>query len=175
MSKKYVYLFREGSKEMKELLGGKGANLAEMTNIGLPVPPGITVTTDACRDYFANDKNFPAGLEQEIWEKLKDLEAQTGKNFGSESDPLLLSVRSGAVFSMPGMMDTVLNLGLNDESVKGLAEKTGNERFAQDCYRRFIQMYSNVVLSLEHHVFDSILEREREAAGVKQDNELSTE
>jgi pyruvate,orthophosphate dikinase len=148
MAKKYVYFFgggkADGNKDMKNLLGGKGANLHEMTNIGIPVPPGFTITTEACVYYFKNG-SFPPGLEEEVKENLKKLENLTGKTFGSIDNPLLVSVRSGARASMPGMMDTILNLGLNDQSVQGLAKRTNDERFAYDSYRRFIQMFSDVV------------------------------
>lgn len=130
--KKYVYLFAEGSAEMRSLLGGKGANLAEMTNLGLPVPPGFTITTEGCREYYAQGAKLPAGMEEEVSRQLAVLEEQTGKSFGDSANPLLVSVRSGAVFSMPGMMDTILNLGLNSNTVVGLAAATGNERFAYD-------------------------------------------
>ncbi|NLT95579.1 MAG: pyruvate, phosphate dikinase [Clostridia bacterium] len=174
-NKKYVYLFEEGRKEMKSLLGGKGANLAEMTNIGLPVPPGLTVTTEACMDYFKADKELPDGLEEEVWEKLKDVEKKTGKKFGDKTNPLLVSVRSGAVISMPGMMDTILNLGLNDETVQGLAQNTGDERFALDCYRRFIQMFGDVVMGIEHYEFETILEKHKAKENVTNDYELSVQ
>ena len=146
---------------MKSLLGGKGANLAEMTHIGLPVPPGLTITTQACIDFFNSNKEFPVGLEEEIWEKLKDVEKKTGKKFGDKTNPLLVSVRSGAVISMPGMMDTILNLGLNDVTVEGLAQNTGDERFALDCYRRFMQMFGDVVMEVEHYEFETILEKHK--------------
>ncbi|MDI6813250.1 MAG: pyruvate, phosphate dikinase [Desulfitobacteriaceae bacterium] len=174
MTKKYVYLFREGKSSMKDLLGGKGANLAEMTNIGLPVPPGFTITTEACNAYQLSGE-FPEGLEVAIEPALADLEATTGKRFGAQMNPLLVSVRSGAKFSMPGMMDTILNLGLNDETVQGLADLTENERFAYDCYRRFIQMFGNVVLEVEHNVFENILEEAKEKQDVHYDSELSSE
>ena len=138
---KYVYAFEEGSKEQKFLLGGKGANLAEMTKLGLPVPPGFTITTEACNAYMAGGHALPDGLMGEVTSALEALEAKMGKKLGDEGDPLLVSVRSGAPFSMPGMMDTVLNLGLNDASVNGLAKQTSNERFALDSYRRFVQMF----------------------------------
>ncbi|KAB2952271.1 pyruvate, phosphate dikinase [Heliorestis acidaminivorans] len=173
MSNKWVYLFEEGKADMKSLLGGKGANLAEMTNIGLPVPPGLTITTEACNAYYDNDKNFPSDLMNQVKEALQDVETKLGKKFGDSKDPLLLSVRSGAVFSMPGMMDTILNLGLNDTTVQALATATENERFALDCYRRFIQMYSGVVLDVEHDDFEHILEQVREKQGAKFDNELT--
>lgn len=172
LNNKYVYLFDEGKAEMKSLLGGKGANLAEMTNIGLPVPPGLTITTAACNQYYAEGKNFPEGMEEDIKEKLAVIEEKTGKKFGSEENPLLLSVRSGSVVSMPGMMDTVLNLGLNDQTIKGLASSTRDERFAYDCYRRFIQMYSDVVMGVEHYHFEAILEEHKERKKVKFDHEL---
>lgn len=175
LNKKYVYLFQEGRKEMKSLLGGKGANLAEMTFIGLPVPPGLTITTEACIDYFNADKQLPPGLEEELWTQLAKVEEQAGKKFGDPENPLLVSVRSGAVISMPGMMDTILNLGLNEETVRGLCKNTNDERFALDCYRRFIQMFSNVVLGIEHYEFETILEKHKEKAQVQFDYELSVE
>ena len=158
-SGKYVYLFEEGKSDMKMLLGGKGANLAEMTRIGLPVPPGFTITTEACNIYLSSGETLPDSVLEQTFASLAVLEDRTGKGFGSKNNPLLVSVRSGAAISMPGMMDTILNLGLNDESVQGLAELTGDQRFAYDCYRRFIQMFSNVVLDIEHSLFDDILER----------------
>ncbi|KKM11510.1 pyruvate phosphate dikinase [Clostridiales bacterium PH28_bin88] len=171
-NKQYVYLFTEGKAGMKSLLGGKGANLAEMTNIGLPVPPGLTITTEACNDYNRLGKIFPEGLEEEIKTKLAAVESEVGKKFGDPSNPLLVSVRSGAPVSMPGMMDTILNLGLNDVTVQGLIAATRDERFAMDCYRRFIQMFSDVVLGIEHHRFETILEEEKEQAGVRFDHQL---
>src|SRR5437867_10265251 len=147
---KYIYRFTEGNAQMRELLGGKGANLAEMTNMGLHVPPGFTVTTEACMAYLASGA-WPEGLGEEVEEHLRDLETEMAKRLGDADDPLLVSVRSGAKFSMPGMMDTVLNLGLNDRSVRGLASGTGNPRFAWDCYRRFLQMFGSVVLGLGKH------------------------
>lgn len=174
MSKKYVYLFKEGNKDMRDLLGGKGANLAEMTKIGLPVPQGMTISTEACNAYSEQGNQLPAGLLDEVWKNLATLEEQTGKGFGSKENPLLVSVRSGAAISMPGMMDTVLNLGLNDVTVKGLAELTKDERFAKDCYRRFIQMYSNVVMGIEGYKFDQIIEKEKEVQGCKDDFELTS-
>ncbi len=175
VSAKRVYLFREGRAEMKNLLGGKGANLAEMTYIGLPVPPGFTITTAVCNEYYENERSMPPGLEEEIEAGLADLEQQTGKALGSRENPLLVSVRSGAVFSMPGMMDTILNLGLNDETVLGLAEATGDQRFAYDCYRRFIQMFGNVVLKMEHDDFEDLLTETRKELGAKYDHEISAE
>jgi len=173
--KKLVYAFQEGTLEMKSLLGGKGANLAEMTRIGLPVPSGFTVTTEACNQYYEHNSQLWTELKEEILKELKALEATTNKEFGSTSNPLLVSVRSGAVFSMPGMMDTILNLGLNDESVKGIAKATNNERFAYDSYRRFIQMFGDVVLNIEKYKFDSILEKRKHDKGIEQDTELTAE
>src|SRR5213083_1918556 len=154
---KYVYDFSEGNRDMKDLLGGKGANLAEMTNMGLHVPPGFTATTEACLDYLRTGA-FPEGMREEVEEHLASLEQAMGKTLGDADDPLLVSVRSGAKFSMPGMMDTVLNLGLNDESVRGLAKQTGNPRFAQDSYRRFVQMYGKIVLDVDPSLFEHALE-----------------
>ncbi|WP_190239165.1 pyruvate, phosphate dikinase [Pelotomaculum schinkii] len=170
--KKYVYLFKEGSAGMKNLLGGKGANLAEMTNIGLPVPPGLIITTEACRDFSAQGQAFPKGMEEQVCEGITVLEEMLGRKFGDEQDPLLVSVRSGAPISMPGMMDTVLNLGLNDLTVEALAAGTGNERFALDCYRRFINMFGEVVMGVDHHKFEKLLENHKEKAGVYFDNQL---
>jgi pyruvate, orthophosphate dikinase len=157
MAVKYVYAFEEGSKEQKYLLGGKGANLAEMTNLGLPVPPGFTISTDACKAYMAANEQLPAGLMAEVAAAREQLEQKMGKTLGEASDPLLVSVRSGAPFSMPGMMDTVLNLGLNDESVKGLGKQTQNERFAYDSYRRFVQMFGKIVLDIPGELFEEAL------------------
>ncbi len=171
----HVYLFKEGTKEMKALLGGKGANLAEMTNIGLPVPPGLTITTAACLAYFQNNKTFPVGMEEEVWAKLKVVEEQVGKKFGDPTNPLLVSVRSGSPVSMPGMMDTILNLGLNEETMAGMAKATGNKRFALDSYRRFIQMFSDVVMGVEHFEFETALEKIKKEAGVKLDKDLTAE
>src|SRR3990167_8492933 len=155
MSPQYVYFFGNGSADgradMKHLLGGKGANLAEMTKLGIPVPPGFTITTEVCDLYYQNGKKWPAGLEQQILDNLAKLEKSMGAKFGSKENPLLVSVRSGAAVSMPGMMDTVLNLGLNSEVVQGIIIKTENERFAWDAYRRFIQMFGNVVMNIPHH------------------------
>ena len=137
---KWVYLFKEGNADMRNLLGGKGANLAEMTNLGLPIPQGFTITTEACTDYYTQGKTISKEIEDQIYKALAWLEEKQGKKFGDNADPLLVSVRSGARASMPGMMDTILNLGLNDEAVEGFAKKTGNPRFAYDSYRRFIQM-----------------------------------
>lgn len=168
---KRIYLFEEGSKDMRSLLGGKGANLCEMTNIGLPVPPGFIITTEVCREYSKSGK-IPDGLIDEVMEKIKVLEEKTGKVFGDSKNPLLLSVRSGAAFSMPGMMDTILNLGLNDESVNGLASKTKNERFALDAYRRFIMMFSDVVLGVEREKFEEILQKVKKQKSIKYDIDL---
>lgn len=159
---KYVYSFNEGSKEMRSLLGGKGANLAEMTKIGLPVPFGFTITTEACNKYYDDNEKIDKEIADEIFAKMKELEEVTDKNFGDETNPLLVSVRSGAVFSMPGMMDTVLNLGLNDKTVEGLAKITENKRFAYDSYRRFIQMFSDVVMGIKKEKFDKIFDGHKE-------------
>ena len=172
MKKKYVYFFGEGDASMKLLLGGKGANLAEMTRIGLPVPPGFTITTEACTHYYKNNQTWPEGLAEEVEENLKRLEEETGKKFGDPQNPLLVSVRSGAPASMPGMMDTILNLGLNDQVVEGLAQLTGDRRFAYDCYRRFIQMFGGVVMGIGHDEFEAILSEVKREAGVKLDADL---
>ncbi len=171
--KKYVYLFEEGDARMKDLLGGKGANLAEMTRIGLPVPPGIIITTQACKDFTALGQKFPAGMQEQVREKIAVLESRLDRKFGSQTSPLLVSVRSGAPVSMPGMMDTVLNLGLNDLTVEALISESGNERFALDCYRRFINMFSDVVMGVEHSKFERVLDRQKEKAQVRFDNQLS--
>src|SRR5919205_141675 len=168
---KYVYDFSEGNKDMKDLLGGKGANLAEMTNMGLAVPPGFTITTEACLRYLA-DGGYPDGLEREIEEHLERLEDTMAKRLGDPTDPLLVSVRSGAKFSMPGMMDTVLNLGLNDESVEGLAKQTSDERFAYDSYRRFVSMYGRIVLGIAAEEFDSLFDAAKEKSGAASDAEI---
>ncbi len=179
MSTQWVYRFgaekTEGNAKMKELLGGKGANLAEMSSLGLPVPPGFTVTTEVCTYYYENGKSYPAALKDQVTAALAALESQMGHKFGDKDNPLLLSVRSGARVSMPGMMDTVLNLGLNDVTVAGLAKKSGNERFAYDSYRRFIQMYGDVVLEVPHHEFEDILEQHKRDQDVTQDTDLSAE
>ena len=172
---KYVYAFEEGSKEQKFLLGGKGANLAEMTNLGLPVPPGFTISTDACKAYLAVGGSLPDGLLDEVADALAALEATMGKRLGDDVDPLLVSVRSGAPFSMPGMMDTVLNLGLNDVSVGGLAKQTNNERFALDSYRRFVQMFGRIVLDVHGDAFEDALTELREARGVESDTDLDAD
>ncbi|MBO4816474.1 MAG: pyruvate, phosphate dikinase [Clostridia bacterium] len=175
MSKKYVYLFKEGNANMRELLGGKGANLAEMTNLGLPIPQGFTVSTEACTEYYNDGKKINDEIQNQIFEALKKLEEMQGKKFGDNSDPLLVSVRSGARASMPGMMDTILNLGLNDVAVEGFASKTGNPRFAYDSYRRFIQMYSDVVMEVPKSFFEKIIDEVKEAKGVHYDTELTTD
>ena len=173
--KKYVYLFNEGRADMRGLLGGKGANLAEMTNIGLPVPPGLTITTEACKEYYHEGKKLPAGLLEEIKKNLACLEEVTGKKLGCTTNPLLVSVRSGAVFSMPGMMDTILNLGLNEDTLKAVIVNTNNPRFAHDAFRRFIQMFSDVVLEIPKHEFEILLDKQKHAQGVTFDQELSAE
>ena len=173
--KKFVYSFNEGSKDMKDLLGGKGANLAEMTKIGLPVPFGFTVTTEACNRYYEEGKTIGDDIVAAIFEKLEELENVTGKKFGSVENPLLVSVRSGAKISMPGMMDTILNLGLNDETVEGMAKLTENPRFAYDSYRRFIQMFGDVVMEISKTKFDAIFDGKKEERGVESDVDLTTE
>ena len=173
--KHFVYSFNEGSKDMRNLLGGKGANLAEMTKIGLPVPFGFTITTEACNEYYRNGGKLGEELISEIKEKLSELENVTGKTFGSTTNPLLVSVRSGSVFSMPGMMDTILNLGLNDESTKGLADLTENRRFALDSFRRFIQMYGNVVMEIDSKNFEDIIEKAKHDRGIMYDIDLDEE
>lgn len=175
MSKKWVYLFKEGNASQKSLLGGKGANLCEMTNIGMPVPPGLTVTTEACINFYEKDKKMSDEIIKQIKYNLKLIEKQTDKKFGDIENPLLVSVRSGAAFSMPGMMDTILNLGLNDNTVEGIAKKTDNPRFAYDSYRRFIQMFGDVVLEIPKYKFDYILEDKKEANNYKYDTELTSD
>ncbi|NLZ44907.1 MAG: pyruvate, phosphate dikinase, partial [Clostridia bacterium] len=179
MSKKLVYFFgagkADGTAEMKNLLGGKGANLAEMTNLGIPVPAGFTITTEVCTAYYENNRQWPAGLEDEIKENLRKVEEAMGAKFGDTENPLLLSVRSGARVSMPGMMDTILNLGLNDETVQGLIKKSGNEWFAYDSYRRFIQMYGNVVYGIDHDKFEALLDARKKEKGYKLDTEMAAE
>ena len=176
---KWVYNFGDGSAEgeasMKNLLGGKGANLAEMSNLGLPVPPGFTITTEVCTSFYDNDNNYPADLAEQVKASIAVIENTVGAKFGDEENPLLVSVRSGARVSMPGMMDTVLNLGLNDKTVEALAKKSGDERFAYDSYRRFIQMYSDVVLGVEHYYFEELLEIHKEENGYVLDTELDAE
>ena len=172
---KWVYLFSEGNANMRNLLGGKGANLAEMTNLGMPIPQGFTVTTEACTDYYDNGKKISEEIQGQIFDALAELEKIQGKKFGDTEDPLLVSVRSGARASMPGMMDTILNLGLNDVAVEGFAKKTGNPRFAYDSYRRFIQMYSDVVMEVPKSFFEKIIDEVKEAKGVHYDTELTVD
>ncbi|MGC8800803.1 pyruvate, phosphate dikinase [Chloroflexus sp.] len=174
MSKKWVYLFREGNASMRDLLGGKGAGVAEMTRTGVPVPPGFTITTEACNAYYENGQRFPEGMWEQVLEGLKDIEAQTGKRFGDPNNPLLVSVRSGAKFSMPGMMDTVLNLGLNQQTREGLARLTDNPRFAADAYRRFVQLFGKIVLGVDGDRFEHEME-EAKGHGQRQDTDLTTE
>ena len=173
--KKYVYFFNEGNKDMKKLLGGKGANLAEMTRMGLPVPRGFTITTEACIEYTKGDKKFPSGLNEQVNENLKKLEENTGKTLGDSDNPLLVSVRSGAVFSMPGMMDTILNLGLNENTIQGIIQKTNDERFAYDSYRRFIQMFGNVVMGISGEHFEEILEEIKNKQKVEIDADIDVD
>ena len=175
MSKKYVYLFSEGNENMRELLGGKGANLAEMMNLGMPVPYGFTVTTEACNQYYADNETINEGIRKEIFEYLMKLEELAGKQFGDPKNPLLVSVRSGARASMPGRMDTILNLGMNDEVVEGVAKLMDNPRFAYDSYRRFIQMFADVVMGLNKAKFEEIIDEMKETKGVEQDTELDAE
>ncbi|HJA30916.1 MAG: pyruvate, phosphate dikinase [Clostridiales bacterium] len=172
---KWVYLFREGNADMRNLLGGKGANLAEMTNLGLPIPQGFTVTTEACTDYYNNGKEISEEIRKQIFDALATLEQEQGKKFGDTENPLLVSVRSGARASMPGMMDTILNLGLTDISVEGFARKTGNPRFAYDSYRRFIQMFSDVVMEVPKSLFERVLDEIKESKGVHFDTELTAD
>ena len=179
MSKKWVYFFAngkaEGRADMKDLLGGKGANLAEMTNLGIPVPPGFTISTEVCKYFYDHERTYPDDLKVQVDEALKKLEEVTGKKLGDPESPLLVSVRSGAAISMPGMMDTILNLGLNDETVKGLARLTNNERFAYDAYRRFLQMFGDTALGIPHSEFEKALEARKKAKGVKLDVELDAD
>ena len=175
MAKKYCYLFSEGNADMRELLGGKGANLAEMTKIGLPVPQGFTVSTEACTQYYEDGRKINAEIQEEIMQSIVKMEAICGKKFGDLENPLLVSVRSGARASMPGMMDTILNLGLNEDVVNVIAEKSGNARWAWDCYRRFIQMYSDVVMEVGKKYFEQLIDEMKEAKGVTQDIELTAE
>ena len=173
MSKKFVYLFSEGNGSMRELLGGKGANLAEMTNLGMPVPQGFTITTEACTQYYQDGRQINAEIQDEIMEYIGKLEDMSGKKFGDLNNPLLVSVRSGARASMPGMMDTILNLGLNDRVVEAFAKKTKNPRFAYDSYRRFIQMYSDVVMEVGKKYFEELIDKMKAARGVTLDTELT--
>ncbi len=171
MAEKYVYLFEEGNKDMKDLLGGKGANLCEMTNLGLPVPSGFVISIDVC-DYFLKNKKYPQKLKEDVQEALKKLEKKMNAKFNDENNPLLLSIRSGAKASMPGMMETILNLGLNEKTIKALIKNSGNERFVLDCYRRFIQMFGDVVLKIDMKKFDEILENKKKTRGIELDLEL---
>src|SRR5438034_2843974 len=175
---KYVYFFgggkAEGKGDMKDTLGGKGAGLAEMTNAGLPVPPGFTISTEVCRIFYDNKGKLGSDIQKRVDEALARLESLTEQKLGSPEKPLLVSVRSGAKFSMPGMMDTILNLGLNDTTVKAMAGRTNNERFAWDSYRRFIQMFGNVVLQIEKHVFDEIFDHNKQQTNAKMDTEIPT-
>lgn len=175
MTKKWVYLFHEGNKDMRDLLGGKGAGLAEMTNAGLPVPPGFTVTTEACNAYFDAGKQFPEGMWEQVLEAMKTVEKQAGKKFGDPANPLLVSCRSGARVSMPGMMDTVLNIGLNANTLKGMVELTGNDRFAWDAYRRLIQMFGNIVKGVDRHKFEAILDEYKAKTQGGKDTDLTTD
>ena len=175
MEKKWVYLFTEGNAGMRNLLGGKGANLAEMTNLGLPVPQGFTITTEACTQYYEDGRQINDEIMGQIMEYIGKMEEITGKKFGDKENPLLVSVRSGARASMPGMMDTILNLGLNEEVVEVLSAKSGNPRWAWDCYRRFIQMYSDVVMEVGKKYFEELIDRMKEKKGVTQDVELTAE
>src|SRR6201992_3243838 len=174
---KWVYAFGAGKSDgeagMKTLLGGKGANLAEMSSLGLPVPPGFSITTEVCTYYYAHDKKFPEDLKAQVDAGVAQVEKVTGMKFGDAASPLLVSVRSGARVSMPGMMDTVLNLGLNDQTAAGLAKQSGDERFAYDSYRRFIQMYGQVVLGIEHHHFEELIENHKFDTGQTLDTDLS--
>src|SRR5918912_131106 len=170
--KKWVYLFHEGNAGMRDLLGGKGAGCAEMTNAGLPVPPGFTITTEACNAFYDSGRQLPPGLWEQVQQALRYVEEQTGKRFGDAANPLLVSVRSGAKFSMPGMMDTVLNLGLNSQTLKGLQQRTGDERFALDAYRRFIQMFGKIVKDIDGDLFEAALADAKKKARVKTDPEL---
>ncbi|MCL4351895.1 MAG: pyruvate, phosphate dikinase, partial [Firmicutes bacterium] len=171
---RYVFRFEEGRGDQKNLLGGKGAGLAEMSRIGLPVPPGFTITTQACNEYQETGQ-YPPGMMDQVWQHLAMLEESLGKRLGDIEQPLLVSVRSGAPISMPGMMDTVLNLGLNPETTEGLAKLTDNRRFAFDSYRRFIQMFGNVVMHMEHHRFEQVLADLKSEVGVAQDPDLTPE
>ncbi|HWH23289.1 MAG TPA: PEP/pyruvate-binding domain-containing protein, partial [Candidatus Limnocylindria bacterium] len=177
--KRYIYLFgggrADGDASMRELLGGKGAGLAEMTAAGLPVPPGFTITTEACNDYFAAAEKLPDGLWDDVLAAVAEVERLTGKGFGDARNPLLVSVRSGAKFSMPGMMDTVLNLGLNEQTLEGLIGLTGNERFGWDAYRRFVQMFGRIVMGVDGHRFDEAFEQIKERRGVSEDTALGAD
>jgi len=175
MANKWVYLFKEGNASMRELLGGKGANLAEMTSLGLPVPQGFTITTEACTQYYEDGRQINEEIQGQINEYIGKMEEITGKKFGDHENPLLVSVRSGARASMPGMMDTILNLGLNETVVNVIAEKSGNPRWAWDCYRRFIQMYSDVVMEVGKKYFEELIDKMKTAKGVTQDVDLTAD
>ncbi|MBQ9964020.1 MAG: pyruvate, phosphate dikinase, partial [Clostridia bacterium] len=175
MSQKYVYLFSEGNASMRNTLGGKGANLAEMTGMGLPVPQGFTISTEACTKYYEDGRRINDDIQAEIMEYIEKLEAIAGKKFGDKENPLLVSVRSGARASMPGMMDTILNLGLNEDVVETLSAKSGNPRWAWDCYRRFIQMYSDVVMEVGKKYFEELIDEMKAAKGVTQDVDLTAD
>ena len=175
MAHKYLYLFTEGNANMRELLGGKGANLAEMTNIGLPVPQGFTISTEVCTKYYEDGEQITPELQAEIMEYVAKMEEITGKKFGDHENPLLVSVRSGARASMPGMMDTILNLGLNEDVVDVIAKKSNNPRWAWDCYRRFIQMYSDVVMEVGKKYFEQLIDQMKAKRGVTQDVELTAD
>ena len=175
MATKWVYMFKEGDATMRNLLGGKGANLAEMTNLGLPVPQGFTITTEACTQYYEDGRKINDEIMGQIMEAIDKMEGITGKKFGDKENPLLVSVRSGARASMPGMMDTILNLGLNEEVVETLAQASGNPRWAWDCYRRFIQMFSDVVMEVGKKYFEELIDKMKEEKGVKQDVDLNAD
>ena len=175
MANKWVYLFSEGNANMREILGGKGANLAEMTSLGLPVPQGFTITTEACTQYYEDGREINDEIQAQINEYIVKMEEITGKKFGDSENPLLVSVRSGARASMPGMMDTILNLGLNETVVNVIAEKSGNPRWAWDCYRRFIQMFSDVVMEVGKKYFEKLIDKMKEEKGVKLDTELTAD
>ena len=175
MSKKYVYLFTEGNATMRNLLGGKGANLAEMTHIGLPVPQGFTISTEACTQYYEDGRTINPDIQKEIMENIVKMEEITGKKFGDKKNPLLVSVRSGARASMPGMMDTILNLGLNEEVVEVISAQSGNPRWAWDCYRRFIQMFSDVVMEVGKKYFEQLIDKMKKERGIVYDVELTAD
>ena len=175
VNKKLVYFFGEGNSKMKDLLGGKGANLAEMTNLGLPIPSGFTISTDVCKEYYVNNQRYPAELDRQLNVYLQKLEEKSGAKFGDPENPLLLSVRSGAPISMPGMMDTILNLGLTKETLIGLIQKTKDKRFVYDSYRRFLQMYGNVCLNIKKERFEIKIEEMKENKQVSLDTELTAE
>ena len=175
MSNKYVYLFKEGDASMRNLLGGKGANLAEMTKLGLPVPQGFTISTEACTKYYEDGRTINDEIQAQINEHIVKMEEITGKKFGDPENPLLVSVRSGARASMPGMMDTILNLGINEEVVDYMAKQSNNERWAWDCYRRFIQMYSDVVMEVGKKYFEELIDKMKEEKGITQDVDLTAD